>query len=114
MKKRAPESDVRAMAAGNYERQDAAALQNPSGTQLFSDSALDISLSIVDSNRIPFIGTLDNGTKLLASITITSGQPGDLYIAAVELVDTNTPGEAPQQLLQISTLYPSPFSLPNP
>lgn len=114
MKKRAPESDVGAMAAPNARRQDAT-LKN-SDAQLSTGSGLDVSLSlsIVDSDRNPFKGSLHNGMTLFASITITSGQPGNLYIAAVELVDTNKPGETPQQLLLNSTLYPSPSSLPNP
>ena len=115
MKKRGPESDVRAMAAANAERQDAGALQNPPGTQLSAKSNAVLSLSIVDSNRMPFKGSLDNGTKLFASFAITSGQPVNLYIAAVELVDTTAPSDTPQQLLlRNSTLYPSLTPLPNP
>ncbi|OBT75962.1 hypothetical protein VF21_05760 [Pseudogymnoascus sp. 05NY08] len=101
MKKRAPESDVGAMAAANAERQATAALQNPDG-QLSQGSGVVASLSIVDSNKIPYTGSLDNGPKLFASITITSGEPGDLYIAGVELVDRAVPSELPQQLLQLS------------
>lgn len=117
MKKRAPESDVRAMAAGNAERQEAAALQNPTNAQLSSGSDLEVTLSLNDAKTMPFTGTtIDNGTKLFASVTATSekiDRAGTLYIAGIELVDMNAPKEAPHHLLQNCTLYPSPSSLPD-
>ncbi|ELR10322.1 hypothetical protein VC83_07951 [Pseudogymnoascus destructans] len=105
MKKRAPESDVRAMTAANAERQATGTPNNLSETQQPATSNLVVSVSILhnDDNKIPFTSSLDNGSKLLASITITSGQtdkPVALYIAGVELVDMNAPEEVPQQLLQ--------------
>ncbi|OBT58270.1 hypothetical protein VE04_01558 [Pseudogymnoascus sp. 24MN13] len=106
MKKRALESDVRAMAAGNAERQEAAALQNPTNAQLSSGSDLEVTLSLNDAKQMPFTGTtIDNGTKLFASVTTTSekiDRAATLYIAGIELVDMNAPTEAPQHLLQNS------------
>lgn len=102
MKKRAAESDVIAMAAALAERR-ATVLQNP------PTSGLEIQLAILLPDLTPLKGPLDNGERLVASISATSGQaPKILFIGDVELVDEDLPDSKPQNLYTKSTVYTSP------
>lgn len=96
MKKRAPESDLRAMVAALPGRQA---------------KGSEVKLTILGNDpKTTFTGGLGDGTELFASITITSGQQGPLYVGAIELVDLNDPTAEAQQLYALSTLYPPPPS----
>ncbi|KFX88353.1 hypothetical protein O988_09040 [Pseudogymnoascus sp. VKM F-3808] len=96
MKKRAAESDVRAMAAALGERQGRPLKNPPAGSTL--DSSLDIRLTLVNSDGSEFTGNLYKGVVLTAQITKTSGDANTLYIGAVELVNQNAPTDIHQIL----------------
>ncbi|OBT66715.1 hypothetical protein VE03_03861 [Pseudogymnoascus sp. 23342-1-I1] len=85
MKKRSPESDVRAMAAGLTQRQT-------------KDSGDDVTLSILGiDHRTLFKGSLDDASGISATIKVTRALVGPLYVGAIELVDlTNGTNEAQQ------------------
>ncbi|KFY69730.1 hypothetical protein V498_10421 [Pseudogymnoascus sp. VKM F-4517 (FW-2822)] len=89
MKKRAPESDLRAMVAALPGRQA---------------KGSEVKLTILGNDpKTPFTGGLGDGTELFASITITSGQQGPLYVGAIELVDLNDPTAEAQQLYALTS-----------
>ncbi|KFY50586.1 hypothetical protein V495_00167 [Pseudogymnoascus sp. VKM F-4514 (FW-929)] len=94
MKKRAAESDVRAMAAALGVRQGGPLKNPPAGSNL--DSSLDIRLTLVNSDGSEFTGNLYKGVVLTAQITKTSGDANTLYIGAVELVNQNAPTDIHQ------------------
>lgn len=91
MKKRVVESDESPMAIALNEERDST-LQNPSGKQTIPGRGLDVLFSIVpknDASNNPFTASLDEGTQLVALITLTADRRV-IYIGGVELVDSVT------------------------
>lgn len=109
MKKRAAESDVRAMAAALGERQGGPLKNPPPGSNF--DSSLEIRLTLINtSDKTEFTGDLYEGAEVTAQITKTSGDD-TLFIGAIELVNQNAPTDT-QQIFPEGTLDPSlPSSL---